>query len=275
MLNRRSFLQIAAATSLLAIAPRAFAQNLKRANSRLAALETQFDARLGVFALDTATGKTVAHRPDERFPLLSTFKVMAAAAVLRRSEREPNLLNQRVRYDKSNLVTYSPITQKHVTDGMTVGELCAAALQYSDNTAGNLLLRLLGGPRALTQFARATGNDSFRLDRWENRAQQRDSRRRARHSHAGEHGAQCARFHVGPRAFAERQSSTCRVVNWQYDRRQTHSRRRAVELARRRQNRFGRLRQRQRHRGNFSARPRADCVGDLYDTQTRRCQTQR
>ena len=167
MLNRRSFLQIAATSSLLAIAPRAFAQNSKRANSKLAALETKFDARLGLFALDTANYRTVAHRADERFPLLSTFKLMAAAAILKRSERAPNLLNQRVCYTKSNLVTYSPITQKHLADGMTIGELCAAALQYSDNTAGNLLLRLLGGPAALTRFARATGNDEFRLDRWE------------------------------------------------------------------------------------------------------------
>ena len=167
MPNRRSFLQIVATSSLLAIAPRVFAQNSKVATSRLAEIETKFDARLGLFALDTESGARIQYRAGERFPLLSTFKVMAAAAILKRSEREPNLLNQRVRYNKSNLVTYSPITEKHVADGMTIGELCAAAIQYSDNTAGNLLLRLLGGPQALTRFARSTGNNDFRLDRWE------------------------------------------------------------------------------------------------------------
>ncbi len=167
MFNRRSFLQLAATSSLLAILPRAFAQTARDSASRFAELEAEFDARLGLFALDTASGKIIAHRANERFPLLSTFKVMAAAAVLKRSEREPNLLNQRVRYNQSNLVTYSPITEKHLADGMTIGELCAAALQYSDNTAGNLLLRLLGGPRALTRFARASGNQEFRLDRRE------------------------------------------------------------------------------------------------------------
>ena len=167
MLNRRSFFQIAATSSLLVIAPRVFAQNPNDLAKQLAELETKFGARLGLFALDTATGKTIAHRANERFPLLSTFKVMAVAAILKRSERDPNLLSQRIRYDKSNLVTYSPITEKHLADGMTVSELCAAAIQYSDNTAGNLLLRLLGGPTALTRFARATGNNAFRLDRWE------------------------------------------------------------------------------------------------------------
>ena len=94
---------------------------------------------------------------------------MAAAAVLKRGERNPDLLKHRIRYTKSNLVTYSPITEKHLVDGLTVAQLCAAALQHSDNTAGNLLIRLLGGPAMVTAFARSTGNDAFRLDRWETR----------------------------------------------------------------------------------------------------------
>ena len=167
MLNRRSFLQIAAALPVLSLSSRAFAQFSSDATHQFAELEAKFNARLGLFALDTATGSHIQHRAVERFPLLSTFKIMAVAAVLKRSEREAELLNQRIRYGKNNLVTYSPITENHLDDGMKVGELCAAALQYSDNTAANLLLRLIGGPRALTRFARATGNDSFRLDRWE------------------------------------------------------------------------------------------------------------
>ena len=94
---------------------------------------------------------------------------MAVAAITKRGEREPNLLNRRIRYNKANLVTYSPITEKHLADGMTVAQLCAAALQYSDNTAGNLLIRLIGGPEMVTAFARSTGNNAFRLDRWETR----------------------------------------------------------------------------------------------------------
>ncbi len=167
MLNRRSFLQFAATLPLFALSSRAFAQSPDDAATQLAKLEASFGARLGLFAFNTGSGAQISYRADERFPLLSTFKVMAAAAVLKRSEREPNLLQQRIRYNKSNLVTYSPITEKHLTNGMTVAQLCAAALQYSDNTAGNLLIRLIGGPKALTKFARATGNNKFRLDRWE------------------------------------------------------------------------------------------------------------
>lgn len=107
------------------------------------------------------------HRADERFPMCSTFKVLAASAILQRSVREADLLQRRVRYTASDLVTYSPITEKHVQDGMTLAELCTAALQYSDNSAGNMLIDALGGPPAVTAFARLIGDATFRLDRRE------------------------------------------------------------------------------------------------------------
>lgn len=131
----------------------------------LAALEAESGGRLGVMAFDTGTGRQIAHRADERFALCSTFKVLAVGAVLHRDGTAS--LAQRVRYRREDLVSYSPVTEKHVADGMTVAELCAAALQYSDNTAGNLLLDRLGGPAAATAFARSIGDASFRLDRRE------------------------------------------------------------------------------------------------------------
>ena len=137
------------------------------AQARLLQLEGELGGRLGLYALDTADGAELGHRADERFPLCSTFKVMLAAAILERSTGIPDLLQQRIRYQRSDLVTYSPLTEKHLADGMTVAELCAAAVQYSDNTAANLLMKLLGGPAAVTAFARGIGDRDFRLDRWE------------------------------------------------------------------------------------------------------------
>ena len=45
-------------------------------------LEEDFDTRLGVYALDTATGEEVNYSSDERFPYTSTFKPLACGAVL-------------------------------------------------------------------------------------------------------------------------------------------------------------------------------------------------
>lgn len=134
-------------------------------SSRFAQIEQTHGITLGVWALDTATGHRVAYREQARFAFCSTFKVLLAAAVLQHSQAQPDLLARRVRYGADALVVYSPVTERHVETGMTVAELCAAALQYSDNTAGNLLLELVGGPARLTAFVRGLGDPVFRLDR--------------------------------------------------------------------------------------------------------------
>ncbi|MEV4648269.1 class A beta-lactamase [Saccharopolyspora sp. NPDC049357] len=132
-----------------------------------AELERRYDARLGLFARNVATGRTAAHRADERVALCSTFKVYASAALLRAHGLAGGYFERVIRYDAGQLVKNSPITETRVDTGMTVGELCAAAVQHSDNTAANLMLRELGGPQAITEFARAIGDPMTRLDRWE------------------------------------------------------------------------------------------------------------
>ena len=163
-LTRRTLLTGGAATAALLLLPGTPAQ----ATTGLRRLERDYDGRIGAVAIDTGTGRTVAHRPAERFPLLSTFKALAAAAVLHRARGcEPGLLDRVIRWTADDLVEYSPITEQHVSDGLTVAELCHAAIAYSDNTAGNLLLRRIGGPAGLTRYARGLGDPVTRLDRWE------------------------------------------------------------------------------------------------------------
>jgi beta-lactamase class A len=132
---------------------------------RLSELEQRFDARLGVYALDTGTGRELAHRADERFAMCSVFKALAAAAVLHRSP--PEYLDKRVHFGESDLIDPSPIAVRHLADGMTIRELCDAAVRYSDNAAGNLLLADVGGPAGITAFARSLGDEITRLDRTE------------------------------------------------------------------------------------------------------------
>lgn len=134
------------------------------AEALLARLESESGGRLGVFALNTADGQHVQHRADERFPFCSTFKMLLAGAVLARGAA---LQKQRIRYERSDLVAYSPITEKYAGQGMTVAALCAATIQYSDNTAANLLIQRLGGVATVTAFARSIGDQAFRLDRME------------------------------------------------------------------------------------------------------------
>jgi len=125
---------------------------------RFAELEVAYDARLGVYAVDTGTGHTVEHRADERFPYGSTFKALAAAAVLEMTT--PDQLQSVVRFSGDDLVPYSPVTERRVETGMTLEDVAEAAVTVSDNTAGNLLLDRLGGPQGLEDALRAAGDDA-------------------------------------------------------------------------------------------------------------------
>ncbi|MBT2389009.1 class A beta-lactamase [Streptomyces sp. ISL-1] len=140
-------------------------------SGQLSELEREHSARLGVFARNMRTGRTVLYRADERFPMCSVFKTLAVAAVLRDLDRHGEFLAKRIRYTEQDLEDsgYAPITGKpeHLAGGMTVADMCAATICYSDNAAANLLLRELGGPTAITRFSRSIGDTTTRLDRWE------------------------------------------------------------------------------------------------------------
>jgi beta-lactamase class A len=133
-----------------------------------AALEAKHGGRLGVAAIDTASGRQIVHRAEERFALCSTFKLLLGAAVLARVEAGELSLDRRVPYGPADLLSYAPVTTRRVAEGgMTVGELCEATIQTSDNTAANLLLPLVGGPVGLTKYLRTLGDTVTRLDRIE------------------------------------------------------------------------------------------------------------
>lgn len=130
-------------------------------------LEKQYHGRLGLYAVNTANHQSIAYHANRRFPLCSTAKLMVVAAILKQSESSPNLLNKRLYFTKNFLIAsgYAPITRHHLKSGMTIAQLAQAAIEASDNTAANLLIRQLGGPSAVTKFARSIGDQSFQLNR--------------------------------------------------------------------------------------------------------------
>jgi beta-lactamase class A len=136
--------------------------------NRIAAIETRTAGRIAVAALDTGSGKRLDYRSQERFPMCSTFKFLAAAAILKGVDEGKVNLQRFIRYGAKDVLEYAPVTKAHLKDGgMTLGALCAAAIEQSDNTAGNLLLNTIGGPVGLTNFARSIGDQITRLDRKE------------------------------------------------------------------------------------------------------------
>ena len=181
MLTRRQLLSTAtlaaAARALRAASPAP--SRLQALPAAFAHLEQQNRARLGVAVLDTGTGETATYRPDERFPMCSTVKLLVAAAILQRADTNGkrgrqtpdqtpgHSLDQPLPIPAPPLVSHSPLTEPHAGGQMTIRDLLHAILTESDNTATNVLLASLGGPASITQFARSLGDPITRLDRTE------------------------------------------------------------------------------------------------------------
>ena len=128
-------------------------------------LESAYDVRLGVYAVDTGTEQEIEYRADERFGHASTFKALLCGIVLQQNSIDD--LDRVIAYTRDDLVFWSPVTERNVDTGMSIGELCEAAVSYSDNTATNLLLDEIGGPSGLEEALRENGDEVISTDRYE------------------------------------------------------------------------------------------------------------
>lgn len=156
------------AVGALALVGRSAGADAAVSEDPIATIERRHGGRLGVFVVDTGSGRTLAHRADERFLLCSTFKGVLAAMVLARIEAGHEQAGSLVQYSARDLLPHSPVTAAHVAQGaLPVDALCAAIVLFSDNGAANLLLRRVGGPSALTAYARGLGDGVTRFDRYE------------------------------------------------------------------------------------------------------------
>ncbi|WP_115562669.1 class A beta-lactamase [Xanthomonas arboricola] len=172
MLNRRQFLCATGASVLLAASRPSQAVSLVASpvaelRDEWARIERRSGGRLGIGLLDSATGKRIGQREDERFPMCSTFKFVLAAAVLQRVDQGALTLAQRVKIRASDMLSHAPVTERHVGGSLSVAELCRATMIYSDNPAANLLFPLVGEPAGLTAFLRGIGDAHTRSDRHE------------------------------------------------------------------------------------------------------------
>jgi beta-lactamase class A len=184
MIDRRTFLIGSAAFAAACAEAPVVSQNSQRpaAAPDFAPILAHLGAgaRLGVFAIDTGSGRTTGHDEHSRFAMCSTFKAPLAGMVLAEVEAGRMRLADMLPVSRADLVNNSPRAEAALARGqMSVEEACAAIVEVSDNAAANLLLARLGGPAGLTAFARRCGDTITRLDRIEphmNRVEQGDER---------------------------------------------------------------------------------------------------
>lgn len=168
-LSAKRLLSLIIISSLFIINVSSFAAIQKPAQStsiknQLSKLEASSKGRIGVYAINTTNNTHLAYRANERFPTGCTSKVIGVATILSKSMKDSALLSQKISYSKKDLTNWNPITEKYLSSGMTIEQLCAASISYSDNTAMNLLVKQMGGLNQMTFFAHALGNTSFRQD---------------------------------------------------------------------------------------------------------------
>ena len=143
------------------------AADFSQTEARIQQSEQRLNAHIRVAIYNTETGNTWSYKGDDRIPLMSTFKTLACATLLRNVDVGKASLTDTAKLDKNALVTYSPVMEKHQGNTISVGEACSATMRTSDNTAANIVLDTIGGPDALTQFVRQLGDTITRLDRIE------------------------------------------------------------------------------------------------------------
>lgn len=163
MWTRRSLIAAGAAVS--------FVRSVRAGDSPeglIAAIEERAGGRLGVAALDTRTGRRVAHRADERFAMCSTFKLLLAAAVLKKADGGEERLERIIAYTKADILPHAPVAEANLAKGgLTVARMAEAVVEDSDNTCANKLIASLGGSGGVTTYARSLGDTVTRLDRIE------------------------------------------------------------------------------------------------------------
>lgn len=176
MIDRRTFLAAGAGAVLAAgcrAAPAgdsASAQAEFEAGDRFEAIRATLGpgGRLGVAAIDSGSGRELRFDSDSLYAMASTFKLPLAAAMLALADRGEVSLDEKLPIPPGKLPGHSPAVERYREEGsLSVVRLCSAIVELSDNAAANMLLRRIGGPEALTRFARSSGDPVTRLDRYE------------------------------------------------------------------------------------------------------------
>ncbi|MTH54635.1 class A beta-lactamase [Bacillus mangrovi] len=128
-------------------------------------LEKEYQAKLGVYALNTGSSKSVSYNADERFAYASAHKALAVGTLLK--QKSIGELEEKIHFTEDDLVNYNPVTEKYVNEGMTLKELSDASIRYSDNTAANLIFDAIGGPEGFKEALREIGDDVTNPERIE------------------------------------------------------------------------------------------------------------
>ncbi|HEX6371830.1 MAG TPA: class A beta-lactamase [Longimicrobium sp.] len=139
-------------------------------DSAFTAIEVESGGQLGVAAVVVENGRTVGHRDGEAFPMASTYKLPIALAVLAGVDSGRIALDDSIPLTPADYrLGPSPVTEGLPAGGgpVTVRRMIESMMMFSDNTATDALMRLVGGPQGVMAHLRTRGVEGLRIDRYE------------------------------------------------------------------------------------------------------------
>jgi beta-lactamase class A len=142
----------------------------------LSALQTKFDrivksahADVGVALIHVESGARLAINPDRRFPMASVYKLPIAIELLSQIGEGRLTVDQQISIGPSDIRACCTLSRRHPKGGVTLtaGELLELMITESDNTAGDAILKLVGGPAVVERRMRALGFNAINVNRYE------------------------------------------------------------------------------------------------------------
>ena len=138
-------------------------------HQELARLAKSVIGTVGVCVQHVESSQRLDHNASARFPMASVFKLPIAVQVLSLVDRGQLALDQMIEVRQSDLSPGSGTIQSLLYQPgliLSVQNLLELMLVISDNTASDVLLRVAGGPQAVTEFLHAKGIEGIRVDRF-------------------------------------------------------------------------------------------------------------
>lgn len=138
------------------------------------------NAIVGVSIIGNNGKDTLSVNGDRQFPMQSVFKFHIALAVLSEVDTGNLSLNQEIKIGKDEFFRkdyWSPLRDENPNGGsFTIEKLIKYSVSHSDNTACDVLIRLIGTPKTIEEYIKKSGIDDIQITfneedmqaKWEN-----------------------------------------------------------------------------------------------------------
>lgn len=138
------------------------------------------NAVVGVSIIGNNGKDTLSLHGDRRFPMQSVFKFHIGLAVLAEIDKGKLSLDQKIEIGKDELLPenfWSPLRDENPNGGIfTIERLIQYSVSHSDNTACDVLIRLIGVPKTVEEYIKKSGINDIQITfneeemqaKWEN-----------------------------------------------------------------------------------------------------------